>query len=335
MRLATCSILVVTFLLYMSHIENARVLAAFAPIDPVTAIGQGVELNEKVLKTLKDAIRSSAIMKQIDAEIRKIKLVNDYLNDSEKRLITDAKVQLSLAENEFDILRIELTEMAELTKSTTTKLIKFTKRLSDDSSAKFNRQFKVIFKRFINLMTVSSKKLKEAKKRYDKMATKLAEVKGKLGAFKDRVDNLDDEHSNRYKKYSNKLRAEAYGGSAACMVFPPSCAAVYPAVAAIVETTLTEYKKEVESLKKKCKSVLSSVTGMLSKITAKDEELKKELKLIIRWENSANAAKENYGSTPITEAIEDILVLKEVAIEEFQELYNAADAFNKWICSNC
>ena len=53
--------------------------------------------------------------------------------------------------------------------------------------------------------------------------------------------------------------------------------------------------------------------------------------LIIKLENLANAAKENWGSTPITEAIEDILLLKEVAIEDFQELYNAADAFNKWI----
>ena len=45
-------------------------------------------------------------MKKIDAEIKKIKLVNNYLSDYEKRLITDAKVQLSLAENEFTILRI-------------------------------------------------------------------------------------------------------------------------------------------------------------------------------------------------------------------------------------
>ena len=29
------------------------------------------------------------------------------------------------------------------------------------------------------------------------MKTKLAETKGELGAFKDRVDNLDDEHSKR------------------------------------------------------------------------------------------------------------------------------------------
>ena len=42
----------VTFLLYMGQIENARVLAAVPPIDPIAAIQTGVELNEKVLKTL-------------------------------------------------------------------------------------------------------------------------------------------------------------------------------------------------------------------------------------------------------------------------------------------
>ena len=35
----------------------------------------------------------------------------------------------------------ELIEMAEYTKATTTKLIKFTKRLSKDNSPKFNQQF--------------------------------------------------------------------------------------------------------------------------------------------------------------------------------------------------
>ena len=59
----------------------------------------------------------------------------------------------------------ELIEMAEYTKATTTKLIKFTNRLSKDSSKKFNEQFKVIFKKFITLMKVTSKKLTEAKSR--------------------------------------------------------------------------------------------------------------------------------------------------------------------------
>jgi len=334
MRLTTSSILVITFILYMGQMENARVLATAPPIDPATAIeaiNTGVELSERVMNTLKEAIESSTIMKKINAEIKKIKLVNDYLSENEKQMVTDAKIQLALAENEFTIMRIELTEMAELTKKTTTRLIKFTNRLSDDSSPKFNRQFKVIFKRFMTLMTVTSTKLKEAKGRYDTMSTKLAETKGKLGAFKDRVDNLDDEHSKRYNEYADRLRAEAYGGSAGCVVFAPSCVFVYPVVAAIVETKLKEYKNQVQTLKKNCKSVFESVTGMLKQITAKDKELEEELELIIKWENLVLAAKENYGSTPITETIQDILDLKKLAIEEFQDLYNAANAFNEWI----
>jgi hypothetical protein len=59
--------------------------------------------------------------------------------------------------------------------------------------------------------------------------------------------------------------------------------------------------------------------------------LKKELKFLIKWESLIITAKEIYDTTPITETIQDILALKEVAIEDFQELYNAADAFNKWI----
>jgi hypothetical protein len=59
--------------------------------------------------------------------------------------------------------------------------------------------------------------------------------------------------------------------------------------------------------------------------------LKKELDLVIKWESLVVEAKETYGTTPITETIEDILPLKELAIDDFQDLYNAADAFNQWI----
>ena len=105
--------------------------------------------------------------------------------------------------------------MAEYTKATTTKLIKFTKRFSKDSSKKFNEQFKVIFKKFITLMKVTSKKLTEAKSRvriktffgWDILAKHLKHLlfiskydnirdnmgtQGKLEAFKDMVENLDD-----------------------------------------------------------------------------------------------------------------------------------------------
>ena len=74
--------------------------------DPMKAIKEGVELNEELMKTLKNVIESSSIMKKIQAQIHRIKLVNDYLEKKEIQMVTDAKVQLALAENEFTILRI-------------------------------------------------------------------------------------------------------------------------------------------------------------------------------------------------------------------------------------
>ena len=76
------------------------------PIDPSTAIKDGIELSEEVMKTLKDAIESSTVMKEIESQIEKIKLVNDYLDAEEIRKVTDAKINLELAENEFSFLRI-------------------------------------------------------------------------------------------------------------------------------------------------------------------------------------------------------------------------------------
>ena len=75
-----------------------------------------------------------------------------------------------------------------------------------------------------------------------------------------------------YIDYAHTLRSEAYGGSAACLVFAPACPVVYAAVVPYIEKQLDEYKIEVEGLKKKiliAKSVARSVTELL---TAKDEE---------------------------------------------------------------
>ena len=74
--------------------------------DPMKAIKEGVELNEEIMKNLKIIVESSSIMKKINDEIHNIKLVNDYLEQKEIKMVTNAKVQLELAENEFTVLRI-------------------------------------------------------------------------------------------------------------------------------------------------------------------------------------------------------------------------------------
>ena len=104
--------------MYIGQIENAAVppvdhvtatndgVGAVPPVNPIDAIKAGVEISEKVLKTLKDAIESSAVMKQIEAQIKELKLVNDYLTVTDRQIVADAKVNLALAENEFTVLRI-------------------------------------------------------------------------------------------------------------------------------------------------------------------------------------------------------------------------------------
>jgi len=343
MRSTTISILVITFTMYIGQIENAAVppvdlvtatndgVRAVPPVDPIEAIKAGVEISEKVLKTLKDAIESSAVMKAIEAEIKELKLVNDYLTVSERQIVEDAKVNLALAENEFTDLRIELSAIAELTKASTSQLIKITHELSDDNSAEFNKQFEEIFERFLSLLTITTQKLKEAKERYVKMSTKLAETKGELGTFRDIVEPLNKVHSDRYKAYTKKLRLEAYAGAAGCLVFPPSCAIVYATLAPIIEKKIKNYKREVDTLISNSQKVVASVTNMLEKIDNKDKELKEELELIVDWENAALMAKKNYGTYSITETIEEIKLLKEWAIDDFTALYKAAEAFNDWI----
>jgi hypothetical protein len=331
MRLATISIIVVTSMIYIGKIENGKVLATpVAPKVPTAAIKEGVELSIKILKTLKDAIEASSIMKKINGEIKKINLVVAYLTETERKMVTDAKVNLALAENEFTILRIGLTVLAERTKATTKRLIKFTKKLSDDNSPDFDQQFKVIFKRFITLMKTSSTKLKLAQHRYEKMSTILAETSGQLGAFRDRVAILDNEHSERYNTYVNDLRVDTYWTKGRyCLIVAITCVIAAPVLAAIVETKIKEYWSEVETMKENCKSVIKTVTGMLEQITAKDKELKEELKLVTEWEILVLDAKDFYASSTITETIQEIKVTKEWAIDEFQDLYNAADDFNK------
>jgi len=346
MRLPTVSILVITFTIYVSQVENAAVPLVdpnttiengdrAAPIDPSTAIADGVELSKEIMETLKAAIESSTVMKAIHSQIEKIQLVNDYLDAEEIKKVTDAKVNLQKAENEFSMLRIELSTMAEHTKLTTAKLIKYTNYLSEDDTGRFDKQFGLIFTKFVNLMKITSTRLGEAKKRYDKMSAELAETKGELTAFKDIAIQAADENSAKYKKYADKVRLEAYGGSAACVAAGPFafivCPLIYAAAAAAIESKLKDYKHQVTELKENSETVVTNLEDILLKIDDKDKQLKQEVTLINKWELLAMQAKDDYGNTPIAEAIETIPIFKEMFIGDFQALYDAADAFNKWI----
>ena len=59
----------------------------------------------------------------------------------------------------------ELSTMAEHTKLITAKLIKYTNYLAEDDSGRFNKQFGLIFTKFVNLMKITSTRLGEAKER--------------------------------------------------------------------------------------------------------------------------------------------------------------------------
>ena len=100
--------------MYIGQIENAAVpitainngLAAALRDDPTTTIMNGVELSKKIMKTLKEAVESSTILKEITAEINRIQLVNNYLEAHERNMVTNTKLNLARAENEFSYLRL-------------------------------------------------------------------------------------------------------------------------------------------------------------------------------------------------------------------------------------
>jgi len=333
MRLEIISILWVG--IYLSQFENGKVSAKVQKtVDAMNAIKQGVELNKDVLGTLKNAIEDSRILRLINKEIDTIKLINDYITSTERKLIQDAKQIIAVADNDLALLRVDLTQLAEATKTTTKRLIKMTKRLNVRFDDVFKRQYKVVLKRFASLLNLTFEKLSEAKEKYGEITEQITVVKAKMENFHAQVKNLGDKHSKRYNDYAEKVRAEAYGGSAACVVFPPSCALAYPLAAGIVETRLTEYRNEVTALKRNVNTVVSSIREAVQSTGEAKEKIKAEYNLLVNWRNLVQLAIDTYDVVDLGELLEDISAFKEVTIDEFQSLYDAADAFNQFILDN-
>jgi hypothetical protein len=63
------------------------------------------------------------------------------------------------------------------------------------------------------------------------------------------MDNLDNK-DGYIDKREESMRTQAYGGCAACVLWPITCPIFYGVAAAIVETQINELKEDLKSSKK-------------------------------------------------------------------------------------
>jgi len=74
-------------------------------------------------------------------------------------------------------------------------------------------------------------------------------------------DNLNNKNGFIDGK-AHSLRAKAYGGCAACAVFPPTCPVCYATAAGVVETKINEMKEHLKSVKAKLNAVKSQFDNL-------------------------------------------------------------------------
>ena len=135
--------------------------------------------------------------------------------------------------------------------------------------------------------------LNEAQGKMISLMKDMAEVSAKLESFTKSVSDLWDHNSVRYKNTIKDIRLKAYGGSSACVVFPPSCAFVYPTAAAIIETKIKKLNRAASVLENTCKEAQKNAKALQEKIEDSNLQSEKELEIIKEWEGFANDANEN------------------------------------------
>ena len=132
-------------------------------------------------------ITETPLMKDIDHAIKQIDLDFDALRAAEIKLIKSCIVKLKNSETKFEILRVckwtivltrhflllnktvgykstcflVLGQLANQTKDRTSSILRLIKKVNPDSD-KLNLKIKILFKKFMNTMTVSLETLKKA-----------------------------------------------------------------------------------------------------------------------------------------------------------------------------
>ena len=160
--------------------------------------------------------------------------------------------------------------------------------------------------------------LNEAQGKMISLMKDMAEVSAKLESFTKSVSDLWDHNSVRYKNTIKDIRLKAYGGSAACVVFPPSCAFVYPTAAAIIETKIKKLNRAASVLENTCKEAQKNAKALQEKIEDSNLQSEKELEIIKEWEGFAQNSNEK---------VEDLELWLEVGMTN--EVVRALDGLAK------
>jgi len=91
----------------------------------------------------------------------------------------------------------------------------------------------------------------------------MAGLGAKFQALQTIIQNNMKEDSAKYKAKIEELRAKAYGGCAACVVFPPSCIPCYATAAGLLEGKyIPELKQQCQDLQNQGQQVINVMQNL-------------------------------------------------------------------------
>ena len=239
-------------------------------------------------------------------------------NKEARRSIEIAVGDLKDAKEKIFYLKTDLDLLANVTIKNVVRTIKSIKKFQDSLQMRdetIELRFEKIVRKMINLIDESEKFLTLATEGYEKAKESLRGVDSRIRNYKADVESLLDNKDGKLDEWIDKLRAKAYGGSAACIVFPIICPVVYAAAATGVEVSINNAKKQLSKQKKDAKKLVEIIGNVLTEVENGRQFIRQEYPLIKQWESEVNHAHAEMGKYEY--------VLADVRLEETDELEEA------------
>jgi hypothetical protein len=226
--------------------------------------------------------------KELEDIEKSLNVVKDHymaVSKDKKYEIIDVLENVRNAKSESRSLKLVLDNLAKSTilrvDSLKKALKKFENAAKDDKN--IQRYFFKIVRNMKNLLRRSDQKLKDALEKYKSLTIKLNAIKSVADKFVIQLDDFMKMKDGELQKWIDKYRAEAYGGTAACVVFLPLCPILYAATSAGVETTIGNVKEDLKKQKSKFRIVKNAITKLIGQVDNGLKFIEEEEPLIRNW----------------------------------------------------
>lgn len=247
----------------------------YNPNDIVEA-GKGmIEVFEGTKKIIAEMVGTKEINQEIETVRSNLAALKKYAFESAVDVVT----QLAAASSDVEFAILKIVGCAQELKANSEVVITYSDMSEYKTANRLTGNQLELWKASIEILsesfTVADAKLGEAQATLKKIATELNQTTLRLETIADEIRANGKGETDKYKEYAESLRAKAYGGCAASVVFPPALPVCYGTALGIVESKLTAYRNECNGYNQKAQTVADQMGSLSTKSAdTRDQSLK-------------------------------------------------------------